>query len=194
MKNRISLALSFIVASAALAGCFGREGGAVCDDCTGCCTADGACVGGGTDGACGNGGDTCTDCGDGFRCDDVSGGGGECVADTDPPPACDPLTCDGCCTAEGVCVSGLTDAQCGNSAGSCVSCDTGSQCQAWQGGGHCVRLDDCTPFNCDGCCTETGACRSGTSDDACGDGGERCVPCEAPAFCEPTGIGGGICA
>lgn len=185
-------ALLVLVLGFAVTGCVNREGSSVCDDCAGCCDAEGRCVGGGSSLECGNGGERCVACGAEETCAALPGGGGECTGGNGGE--CDPFECDGCCGADGTCQSGLADGACGNGAGSCVACPSGAQCQAWGGGGQCVRLDDCTPFNCDGCCTETGECLSGTSDSACGNGGDRCVACDAPAICESTGVGGGICS
>lgn len=51
----------------------------------------------------------------------------------------------------------------------------------------------CDALNCEGCCTDTGECVSGLSASDCGNNGNLCVVCEAPAMCSATGVGGGSC-
>ncbi|MDX2008918.1 MAG: CAP domain-containing protein [Myxococcaceae bacterium] len=44
-------------------------------------------------------------------------------------------------------------------------------------------LGDCSPMNCGGCCDAEGQCQSGSSTQACGSGGFRCLSCAAGQRC-----------
>jgi hypothetical protein len=112
--------------------------------------------------------------------------------------------CDGCCRG-GSCQSGVTFDECGHDGESCRSCrDVFKECdRLGSGGGKCI----CSKRSCGrkgergGCCTALGkakgTCKSGTADDACGDGGRQCADCaKLGQTCDPETrkcTGGGAC-
>lgn len=55
-----------------------------------------------------------------------------------PTPACGPDSCFGCCTTEGECVGGQTDATCGLNGALCATCLPGSSCESRPGQTSCV--------------------------------------------------------
>ncbi|MGO9836824.1 MAG: hypothetical protein ACLP1X_21735 [Polyangiaceae bacterium] len=46
------------------------------------------------------------------------------------------------------------------------------------------RASRCGTQNCAGCCDSTGTCQPGTTQDACGAGGDICESCTGNTFCE----------
>jgi hypothetical protein len=98
------------------------------------------------------------------------------VVDDEPPeadaPRCGPLTCGGCCTADGFCAGGGSEATCGTGGGACQNCTgTGQSCDQ----GVCSSTDSgpapvCDEMQCrnmialcipvyDGpCCRSDGTC------------------------------------
>lgn len=98
-----------------------------CQD--GCCTPEGQCVAGTAETACGSAGRACKVCPDTQRCEQ-SAAGGECRA-------CSQSNCNGCCTLEGQCLAGTSEAACGSAGDTCVDCGAG-YCAPWgTGGGRC---------------------------------------------------------
>ncbi len=91
--------------------------------------------------------------------------------------ACLPTTCDGCCNAEGECVTGQEAGACGRGGEQCADCAVlGGRCQE----GQCVEeTRECGPGTCPGCCDEQGRCLAGVWPSACGRGGEACRDCGA---------------
>ncbi|MBK8482484.1 MAG: hypothetical protein IPL40_15185 [Proteobacteria bacterium] len=73
--------------------------------------------------ACGRPGGSCSVCTNGMYCSN-----GTCVAGTTRIADCQRNGCDGCCAADGTCVSsfGLTDSQCGIRGGACQPCTSRS--------------------------------------------------------------------
>lgn len=121
-------------------------------------------------------------------------------------PACSPDTCNGCCDADGQCLSGTSNTLCGTGGVRCADCA--------DGGGLCEsnRCTSCTP-ECagkvcgvsDGCGTSceagSGCCTPECRDKVCGDadgcGGTCeqglgcCTPqCQGKACGDPDGCGG----
>jgi len=93
----------------------------------------------------------------------------------DDASACGPSNCAGCCTADGLCVSGDAKDQCGTGGGACAACQSGT-CSA----GTCVA--GCNATNCPGCC-QGEQCMPGTVPSACGKGGASCVICQSGELC-----------
>ena len=160
------------------ADCSTCEGDAVCDEgacvmpqtcdttnCDGCCNADGECVAGDADTACGTGGDACQQCSAPAVCGD-----GACVV------PCNEDTCDGCCDADGECIAGDADAACGSGGVACAACGTDQTCST----GECVDLG-CSE-TCNGCC-DGDQCLSGNLESACGWFGDACVSCGTGMEC-----------
>lgn len=144
--------------------------GAACSyaNCTGCCDGD-RCVLTPSDATCGQPGAACQACGGGETC-----AAGQCV------PVADCTNCDGCCLGGTQCVPGNSLNACGSGGAACAACGAGTGCDS--DSGTCEPLA-CDSTNCDGCCTQNGACV--TSDEqtlgACGGGGEACGVCAAGA-------------
>lgn len=89
-------------------------------------------------------------------------------------PGC-PGPCDGCCDAAGQCYTGDDVNACGKGGVQCLDCgEIGFDCQAGKCEGTAPTCDSTT---CDGCCDASGACKFGTTTDACGDNGAVCVNC-----------------
>ncbi|MBX3126910.1 MAG: hypothetical protein KF718_09345 [Polyangiaceae bacterium] len=148
----------------------GIGGGPGCGPCAGCCDPAGICRPGNDINACGDGNVPCLDCGAlGFACLN-----GACEG-TAPP--CGPGTCNGCCTAAGLCRFGTETDACGTGGQACEDCGPSGQ--------GCVNsacmgpAPTCGPGNCGGCCTAAGQCQPGTSNAACGQAGASCQSCTA---------------
>lgn len=87
---------------------------------------------------------------------------------------CDVGSCEGCCDANGNCLSGTDDSACGAGSSQCANCETlGGACRQ----GSCIDVEQCSSENCQGCCTEDGNCLSGATNVACGLNGGICSPC-----------------
>ncbi|MBK7862686.1 MAG: hypothetical protein IPJ65_29575 [Archangiaceae bacterium] len=105
---------------------------------------------------------------------------------------CSAATCGGCCTAAGVCETGLTVSACGEGGVACTACGGGAQCVS----SHCTAA--CTPTTCaalgatcgqvpDGCggvlacgsCTGGKVCGGGGVANVCGDGSCTSTTCAA---------------
>lgn len=175
--------------------------------------AAGRCVGGidagPTDGGANDAGDridagppcssTETDCGD--------GGDDDCDAMIDcADPDCAEQTCAGgarcgggvCCStcvSAGACVASTSPAACGSGGEACVRCPDCVDCRSGVCSGDVTAGTACRSGVCIGspattCCTGcvdgddvTGTCLPGSSDSACGDGGDPCASCGANATC-----------
>jgi hypothetical protein len=119
-----------------------------------------------------------------------------CGADSSTPVGkdagpCGPLTCPtGCCDSSGRCQV-PTPSACGGSGSACVACAPGSSCK-----GACITPQvHCDSTNCTGCCAGPNWCSPGTSDYACGVGGQdcqSCVPSQDAGGCVAVD-GGGLC-
>jgi hypothetical protein len=93
-----------------------------CAGCQGCCQS-GQCLPGTTISACGFGGLTCQTCNPTDQCLN-----GTCVPQQ---PSCSPSTCaQGCCNAQGSCVTPTDENNCGVGASACQKCATGEVCTA----------------------------------------------------------------
>lgn len=122
----------------------------------------------------------------GSATDATTGDGGAEAGKTDGGDSgpCSPSTCPtGCCTAEGVCQSGIGDEACGTHGGACVNCelDGGTSCE---GTTHTCVAGNSGCGNggvCEGCCggIDGGTCLLGTDPTACGSGGASCTDCTA---------------
>jgi hypothetical protein len=152
------------------------------ENCTGCCDQASNCQLGTQTTVCGSGGSSCQNCSaEGF----TSCAGNACVT---PVPVCDPSTCpNGCCemaSNEPLCVDGSENISCGSGGQACQNCQgTGDVCSAAR---QCVT-PTCGPGNCSGCCFGN-QCIPGTSQNACGTGGQQCMNCGPGGTC-----GGGSC-
>ncbi len=111
------------------------------------------------------------------------------VIDHQPIP-CGPETCDGCCSASGLCLKGTSPFACGEGGLACSRCGPSESCSA----GVCGSSPDpdsdggvssaCGPSTCAGCC-QNGECidlRVQTAP-ACGLGGGACSACEGDDVC-----------
>lgn len=131
-------------------------------NCTGCC-ANGTCVGGTDNAACGASGASCFACDVGQHC--VAGG---C--------ACDVTSCGGCCSGN-VCLDGGAPLACGKGGLQCASCASGQTCDdgvCGCDGGACGG--GCSPSTCaSGCCSGDMCLGSGVA--SCGLGAALCVDC-----------------
>lgn len=137
------------------------------ENCDGCCE-NGECKEGNTQSQCGSGGQDCTACGTEARCIDQ-----KCEA------------CSGCWSTDDQCQSGTTADACGTAGSNCVECDSEQTCE----NGNCVdQVDQNCSENCDGCCTGSNCIStSERTADACGSGGEACVPCAEGSICNQSG-------
>jgi hypothetical protein len=126
---------------------------------------------------------------------------GSCVA------ACGPSTCpQGCCDANGACVTTLNDSSCGTHGAACRSCSTGNHCVSGQCGCRdstdCPANQACQPdhlcanlcgsnVTCNGgCCADTDLCVKGDASSACGVSGGACLDCtqsSAGSVCQTNG-------
>ena len=143
--------------------------------CNGCCTASGLCQRGNTDLACGQSGQLCTNCGDFAE---------QCIVSICvfvDAPRCSAENCSGCCTIEGFCSTGTSNASCGPRGATCTTCEPDFGCERQQ----CVRR--CDASTCSGCCDARGSCLYGFSDSACGRGGVACQACSFPTTCRSSG-------
>lgn len=160
----------------AVAGC-GDETSAPPAGCTaqtcpnGCCDSSGICRtwSATSCGLSGTPGETCIICDVGKTCTAQgvcsSGGGG----------ACNATNCAaGCCGFDDKCKLGRSATECGVGGVSCQVCGAGEQCEN----------QSCTKVSCDattcptGCCSATGDCLPGTTEGACGSGGQACKTCD----------------
>jgi hypothetical protein len=97
------------------------------DICTTGCTSGGICLPGTSQDACGSGGDVCEPCGATEICQAAT-----CVPTEDPPTGCGPATCDGCCDGD-TCLSGTSDAACGDGGETCMDCGPRGVCESGVG-------------------------------------------------------------
>lgn len=150
----------------------GADGGSCnSSNCTGCCTATGACQTNTSAAACGQNGAACVSCQFGQAC--TSG-------------ACTGTTCDTCRDGLGNCLpdAGNVNFACGKNGNICVSCNTasGQSCQ----NGQCVG-GTCDSVSCaDGCCVGSGSgatCVRDGGNPQCGTGGAACQSCQGSAQC-----------
>lgn len=174
------------------------------DNCSGCCDPySGECRYGWDPWACGTGGQVCMDCnGPDQECSWTSSGGGVCL---DTSGECGPHNCDGCCDCQDPtfpcqCMPGVEPYACGSNGQICQYCGSGSQfCEpSASGGGLCVSVpppDDCGPWNCPGCCTNTypSKCVEGLEPWQCGSEGQICETCAPNEYCDWMPWGGGAC-
>lgn len=164
-------------------------------NCPGCCdyaVYPPQCLPGGDNWACGSGGASCSGCYNGTTCTPYPTGGGTCTDLPDGGVDCGPWNCNGCCnysTWPPFCDPGVTTWSCGSMGQACSSCAPGGECILTpEGGGMCspsipdagiADASGCGPWNCQGCCTQSGNCVPGQSDQRCGTSGEQCVNCVA---------------
>lgn len=129
----------------------------------GCCDGDGHCVSGSHQHTCGAGGQACMDCGN-QACDwgVIQAQCVPCGTDCFPPLPGDPYCqADGC---GGVCPG--------------ANCTGGGDCQVGPDGwAQCSMPGFCAPWNCAGCCDQSGNCKPGNLPMACGHDGVQCVDC-----------------
>jgi hypothetical protein len=135
-------------------------------NCKGCCVG-GVCLAGSDPTECGIGGAACTNCqAEGEACN-----GGQCVT----PTPCGPSNCSGCCEGN-VCQPGNASNACGTAGNACTNCAVaGDNCQNAQ----CVAQAQCNAQNCGFGCCEGNVCVTGSSNTACGFGGQSCQDCQA---------------
>jgi hypothetical protein len=137
--------------------------------CSGCCTNNFCLVQGQQSRfTCGLQGQACAMCPMGQTCQN-----GVCGA----PPACDVMTCPGCCN-NGQCQSGQTRMACGIGGQACTRCNMGQQCM----GGFCIGggFDGGFPNPDAGMNVPAGSPCAGT---------QNCQP-PFTAFCIPESAGG----
>lgn len=175
-------ALLVVVAFAA-SGC-SDDPAAACPNCQGCC-AEGKCMAGDAQTACGRGGAACVQCTAQQTCSKE----GAC---TSGPSTCS-QTCTGCCTEQGRCL-GFTEqtfVNCGSGGGPCGTCDSGGKCE----NGTCVTGQCASAFCASGCCTASKTCLKPAqqSTSACGKGASTCGPCQPGEACQDGACGGGTC-
>jgi hypothetical protein len=173
-------------------------------NCYGCCDPySNECRTGWDSWACGTSGQVCQNCNDpGTQCVGTSSGGGLCVSTN---PTCGPNNCKGCCECDGTsggckCLDGYDSYACGSGGQVCQDCNLGAaMCQPSPiGGGQCVNVpppQDCGPWNCGGCCTNTypSQCVGGLDSWQCGSGGQMCTSCYPGQTCAWQPWGGGVC-
>lgn len=141
----------------------------------GCCDASGNCLPGGSEGACGNGGAACKMCDGNDQCS-----AGLCKA---PAKACDVTNCpNGCCDAEGNCITTPDATKCGGGGDACTACGSSQECKD----GKCT----CTTASCSGCC-DGDTCKTGNTKAECGKSGEACQACNDPQTCISGACGDG---
>ena len=157
-------------------------------NCDGCCDYYGYCNWGGDDWACGWGGNYCDDCWSmGAVCDPYQAA---CI----PQQDCGPWNCDGCCDAYGYCNWGGDNWACGMKGDACNDCSmSGGYCDPDMM--MCQYGEDCGPWNCGGCCTNTypSYCVDGYQPWECGNSGNLCESCYPGQTCDPQPWGGGAC-
>ncbi|MBL8953029.1 MAG: hypothetical protein JNK82_19785 [Myxococcaceae bacterium] len=171
-----------------LGGCIWSTNHKPCSpqNCSGCCTAEGACVPGAEASACGSGGAECVTCAgaqNGCRL-------GTCVACF---PICDGRSCgpDGCGGTCGACETGTA---CGDG-GTCVACTPscdGKTCGDDGCGGTCGACAQGEQCSASGACTNGcgGACAQGEVCAASGQCVPACTPSCAGRQCGSDGCGG----
>jgi len=111
-----------------------------------------------------------------------------------PPQDCGPWNCDGCCDAYGYCNWGGDDWACGMKGDACNDCSmSGGYCDPDMM--MCQYGEDCGPWNCGGCCTNTypSYCVDGYQPWECGNSGNLCESCYPGQTCDPQPWGGGVC-
>ncbi|HEY6460160.1 MAG TPA: hypothetical protein VIY73_08410 [Polyangiaceae bacterium] len=152
--------------------------------CAGCCMADGSCLLGWSDQACGLGGAECAACAPDWFCK------GTC---TQYQELCGPSNCAGCCQNASICSQGIDGNACGHGGEQCQTCRAGgaNTCEPVAGGGGSCDFAGCDPSNCDGCCSGD-VCLVGATDEACGAGGVACAACNGGTTCtrDPNGAFG----
>jgi hypothetical protein len=148
----------------------------------GCCSADGTCVSGKQQNACGAEGQSCQVCPPGTLCQ-----GGGCLQ---YQANCGPTNCPGCCSGSEFCwVTGRGEYTCGRDGQGCQLCP--GQCVAQDGGGGlCNGVQSCNPGNCFGCCAGD-VCMAGDLSDQCGNAGEPCHSCGGDLQCGSVANGNG---
>jgi hypothetical protein len=134
--------------------------------CSGCCEGD-QCKTGTSTTACGKSGAPCKKCGTGESCAQ-----GLCTT------VCSSSTCTGCC-ASNLCKPGTELAACGKAGGACQSCTVGQTCES----GTCNSPTTCNSATCPTGCCKNNLCQTGTSDLACGKGGQACAICPIEKIC-----------
>ena len=97
---------------------------------------------------------------------------------------CNPNTCGGCCDESGNCRAGLESVACGIGGYDCVDCTAfNASCNA--SNHQCGPAEACGPTTCPNGCCDGNKCVDGTSDWACGTGGQACVGCSMYSTCDP---------
>ncbi|MBE2252584.1 MAG: hypothetical protein IAE78_23830 [Myxococcus sp.] len=132
-----------------------------------------------------------------------------------PTRLCTATNCTGCCDTSGQCRSGFDNSACGTRGAVCGTCGLGQTClsgacsvtgtgagNAGTGGGFSGTGGgsaggstgggsvSCNASNCPGCCSTTGQCFTGRSDQACGSAGATCTACSLGQSCTALGVGG----
>lgn len=197
-----SVALCASLALLTLASCADTGGGGDCGatTCPGCCTPLGFCVlpTSQTSQQCGRGGTLCQRCNSPETCLLETGTcGREGMLGNGITSSITPcgLTCDGCCqinaqTNQPECVTYAqqNDEVCGESNNSCQPCASGETCHV----GVCKAKPPCTPGQgncpCDATVNECFSpqlqtCVVGNSQQACGNSGGMCEPCDVGYSC-----------
>ncbi len=91
----------------------------------------------------------------------------------------EPIDCDGCVNAGGVCEAGTFDTACGFGGAACMPCEAPATCAE----GVCLEPPSCDETNCDGCC-DGDTCVAAPNEAQCGLGGSECSACEESASCQ----------
>jgi hypothetical protein len=149
--------------------------------CTsGCCIANGTCMPGQSQQACGFGGQACTDCvallDECFPSMNDAGGACGAAPPLDGGAPCGPATCAGCCSA-GFCLPGTAADACGSHGLACTACTAASESCTAQGGACVGSGATCSPATCTGCCDGNGECQDPVAIGACGSAGLACQFC-----------------
>lgn len=103
------------------------------------------------------------------------GGGSGSDGGLDGGASCSVLTCAGCCAADGGCVAGGQDAECGSGGVACAACSGNRTCNS--------ALKVCVDQSCQGCVDTQLVCQAGTTESACGGNGLPCEVCIPGATC-----------
>lgn len=140
----------------------------------GCCNGT-TCFDGTSSVACGSGAQACKTCNVTTEACDT--GTHACVQKA----KCGPGNCGGCCGADGQCHNGTDNAACGENGQACAPCPNGTKCDSGGAlvGGTCQGPAKCNAGNCKNGCCFGDQCVPGTSDTACGIGGNACANCTA---------------
>lgn len=156
----------------ALASCSSEDPAQPGCDCPSGCCANGLCLPGNTNDACGLPSTPCKLCTGTQTCQL-----GTCTGSVTPRPTQCGDCQTGCCKGT-VCAPGTDDGACGGGGQSCVDCEMSQLvCDAQER--RCTLPATADPCEgCTGCCTNT-RCEEGTADTACGKGGARCLDCAA---------------